>query len=109
MLKNLQNRHTREIKTAKSNYYKSQYKTNLGKWKTLREDHLQEDKGLSSAKIDGKLFTSQKILAEKYSEAFLKKLEDLKQELPANNILAEENFKELIPRNENNLEFKEVK
>ena len=68
MLKNLQNRHTREIKTAKSNYYKSQYKTNLGKWKTLREDHLQEDKGLSSAKIDGKLFTSQKILAEKYSE-----------------------------------------
>ena len=68
MLKNLQNRHTREIKTAKSNYYKSQYKTNLGKWKTSREDHLQEDKGLSSAKIDGKLFTSRKILAEKYSE-----------------------------------------
>ena len=31
------------------------------------------------------------------------------EQLPAYDILAEKNFKELIPRNENNLEFKEVK
>ena len=44
-----------EIKKEESNYYKARYKTNLGKWKSLKEDQVHQSKGLSSAKVNGKI------------------------------------------------------
>ena len=80
MLKHLKNCYTKEIKRAKIRYYKSRYKTTLGKWKTLPEEELNEDKILSSAVVNGKVVSSQEELANKYSKSFLNKLEEIKKE-----------------------------
>merc|ERR1711954_65037 len=48
VLKNLKNRYTKDIKKAKTNYYKLCYATNLGKWKTLREQENIKEKSLNT-------------------------------------------------------------
>lgn len=44
MLKNLKNKYTKEIKRAKTKYYKYKYKTTLGKWRTLKEEEKRKIK-----------------------------------------------------------------
>ena len=97
VLKNLKNRYTKDIKRAKKNYYKLRYATNLGKWKTLREEENFEEKGLNTAIVDGKIINSQEKLANKFSESFLNKICNIKKEMPANNILAENFLKNWYP------------
>ena len=70
---------------------------------------MQENKGLTSAKINGKVVSSQKVLAEEYTKSFLKKIEEIQESLPNNNIVAENTFKTLVERNENEFEFREVR
>ena len=82
---------------------------NLGKWKTLREEESIEEKSLNTAIVDGKIINSQEKLANKFSESFLNKICNIKNEMPANNILAEKIYKELVPRVEENFKIKEVK
>ena len=62
---------------AKKDHYKRRYATNLGKWKTLREDELQEEKSLNSAIVGGEIVYSQEKLANEYSKSFLNKINSI--------------------------------
>lgn len=42
MLKNGKNRLSKETKQAKQKYYKIKYETNLGKWKTPKEEESKK-------------------------------------------------------------------
>ena len=84
------------------------YKTNLGKWKTLKEVESEEEKSLTSAVVKGKLESSPIALAKGFAEFFTNKLETMKNEMPSNNIVAEEVFKTLVPRVDEELTIKEV-
>ena len=108
ILKHHKNRYTKDILRAKKNYYKRRYATNLGKWKTLREEEIQEDKSLNTAIVNGNVITSQEKLANEYSKSFVHKINSIKSEMPNNNILAEKIYKKLVPRVEENFVMKEV-
>ena len=98
----------KRTKKSDDEVLQEQIQNKLSKWKSLKEEEVQEDRSLSKAKINNKIITSQKKLAEEYADSFLKKLETIKEDLPSNNIVAEKVFKLLIPRNNNDIKIKEV-
>merc|ERR1712081_107448 len=51
LLRNAKNRLTKFTKSAKKEYYKKKYNTNLGKWKELKIEEGNENKTLVSANI----------------------------------------------------------
>merc|ERR1711954_299442 len=108
LLSYAKNRLTKFTKSAKKDYYKKKYNTNLGKWKELKIEEGNENKTLVSAHINNKLECSPKTLANEFSKTLLDKIQEIKSELPVNDIIAEKIYKDLVPRNENDIKLKEV-
>merc|ERR1711954_545075 len=108
MLKHAKNRLTKFTKICKKEYYKKKYNTNLGKWKELKIEEGNENKTLVSAHINNKVECSPKTLANEFSKTLLDKIQEIKSELPVNDIIAEKIYKDLVPRNENDIKLKEV-
>merc|ERR1711954_552990 len=108
MLRNAKNWLTKFTKSAKKEYYKNKYNTNLRKWKELKIEERNENKTLVSANINNKIECSPKTLANEFSKTLLDKIQEIKNELPVNDIIAEKIYKDLVPRNENEIKSKEV-
>merc|ERR1711954_185007 len=108
MLRNPKNQLTKFTKSAKKEYYKKKYNTNLGKWKELKIEEGNENKTLVSAYINNKIECSPKTLANEISKTLLDKIQEIKNELPVNDIIAEKIYKDLVPRNENEIKLQEV-
>ena len=68
----------------------------------------QENKGLNTAIVGGEIISSQEKLANEYSKSFLDKINEIKNEMPTNNILAEKIDTNFIPRVEETLKISEV-
>lgn len=49
-------------------------------------------------KIDNKEITSPKTLANKFSEAVMKKIERIREDTPEKNIIAKKVFRDVVPR-----------
>merc|ERR1711954_533440 len=108
MLRNAKNWLTKFTKSAKKEYYKKKYNTNLGKWKELKIEEGNENKTLVSAHINNKIECSPKTLANEFSKTLLNKIQEIKSELPVNDIIAEKIYKNLVPRIEEDIQLKEV-
>ena len=107
-LRKLKNRHSRDMRKAQKEFYTRKYNTHLGKWKCLKEEEDNTTKGLMKAEVDGKLENSPKILADKFSESVIDKVQTIRDELPKNNLTAETVFKELVPKVEEDLKLRLV-
>merc|ERR1712081_140831 len=92
LLRNAKNRLTKFTKSAKKEYYKKRYNTNLGKWKEMKIKEGNEDKTLVSAVINNKIECSPKTLANEFSKTLLNKIQEIKSELPVNDIIAKKNL-----------------
>ena len=104
MLKHMKNRHTEEIRNAEKIYVSRKYSINLGKWRQLKEDTGDGEKGLVKAVINSKEESSTTTLANKFSKTNLEKIKEIKNSLPASTTTAETTFKKHDPWNEE--EFK---
>ena len=93
MLRISKNLFSKEIRRAKTKYYRNRYRTNLGKWRSIKEEEDKENKGLLKARINNKTVTSQKQLAEEYAKEFIGKINKMKEDHPNNNIVAEKCLK----------------
>merc|ERR1712081_109510 len=92
MLKHAKNRLTKFTKSAKKEFYKKNFNTNLGKWKELKVEEGNENKTLVSAHINNKIECSPKTLANEFSKTLLNKIQEIKSELPVNDIIAKKNL-----------------
>ena len=88
VLKNAKNKHSREIRKTEKEYFTKKYSTNLGKWAQLKENTEEKNKTLIMVVIEGKETTSPTTLANKYSEAITKKINELKDDLPKSTLTA---------------------
>ena len=73
LLRNAKNRLSEFTKSAKKEYYKKRYNTNLGKWKEMKLEEDEEDKTLVSAVVNNKVETSPKNLANEFTKSLLKR------------------------------------